>query len=246
MNKAIKLSFVAAAIAVISACGNAEQKSAPVALETDQQKQSYALGASMGKYLKTTLERNEEMGIQLEQPYILSGIEDALGAQLQLDDNQIDEVMRALESKMRELAQKKADADAKVAKQAGVDFLAENAKREGVIVTESGLQYEVITAADGEKPRAVDTVEVHYHGTLVDGTVFDSSVERDKKISFPLNGVIPGWTEGLQHMAVGSKYKFYIPSNLGYGARPAGKIPPHSTLIFEVELFGIERADTAN
>ena len=123
----------------------------------------------------------------------------------------------------------------------GEQFLAENALKEGVITTESGLQYEVITMGRGKKPAATDKVKVHYHGTLINGTVFDSSVERGEPIVFGLNQVIAGWTEGLQLMPVGSKFKFYIPQDLGYGAQNAGTIPPYSTLIFEVELLGIEK-----
>jgi FKBP-type peptidyl-prolyl cis-trans isomerase FklB len=126
-------------------------------------------------------------------------------------------------------------------KEDGEKFLAENALKEGVKVTESGLQYEVLKMARGKKPAATDRVKVHYHGTLIDGTVFDSSVERGQPTSFGLNQVIKGWTEGLQLMPVGSKFRFYIPQELGYGAQQAGSIPPYSTLIFEVELLGIEK-----
>ena len=127
------------------------------------------------------------------------------------------------------------------AKAAGEQFLAENAKREGVKTTASGLQYEVLEATIGQKPKATDTVRVHYEGTLIDGTVFDSSYKRGESISFPLNGVIKGWTEGLQLMPVGSKYKLFIPYNLGYGERGAGaSIPPYATLIFTVELLEIK------
>ena len=126
------------------------------------------------------------------------------------------------------------------AKEEGDKFLAENALREGVVTTPSGLQYEIIKKGRGTKtPTATDVVKVHYHGTLIDGTVFDSSVGNEP-ISFGLTQVIPGWTEGLQLMTVGSKYKFYIPQHLGYGSQQAGSIPPYSTLIFEVELLGIE------
>ena len=126
-------------------------------------------------------------------------------------------------------------------KEEGEKFLAENAKREGVKTTASGLQYEVLEATLGQKPKATDSVKVHYEGTLIDGTVFDSSYKRGKPISFPLNGVIKGWTEGLQLMAVGSKYKFFIPYQLAYGERGAGaSIPPYAALIFTVELLGIE------
>ena len=127
------------------------------------------------------------------------------------------------------------------AKEEGEKFLAENAKREGVKTTASGLQYEVLEATIGQKPKATDTVRVHYEGTLIDGTVFDSSYKRGESISFPLNGVIKGWTEGLQLMSVGSKYKFFIPYQLAYGERGAGgSIPPYAALIFTVELLGIE------
>ena len=129
----------------------------------------------------------------------------------------------------------------KKAKAEGEAFLAQNAKREGVKTTASGLQYEVIEATLGQKPKATDTVRVHYEGTLIDGTVFDSSYKRGESISFPLNGVIKGWTEGLQLMSVGSKYKFFIPYQLAYGERGAGaSIPPYAALIFTVELLGIE------
>jgi FKBP-type peptidyl-prolyl cis-trans isomerase FklB len=123
---------------------------------------------------------------------------------------------------------------------AGQDFLAENKQKPGVTETASGLQYEVITAGDGPKPKASNTVTCHYHGTLINGTIFDSSVQRGRPASFPLNQVISGWTEGLQLMAQGSKWRFFIPPHLGYGNRQVGPtIGPNSTLIFEVELIDI-------
>ena len=126
-------------------------------------------------------------------------------------------------------------------KEDGEKFLEENKTKEGILCTESGLQYEVIKMGRGKKPTATDRVKVHYHGTLIDGTVFDSSVERGEPIVFGLNQVIKGWTEGVQLMPVGSKFRFYIPQELGYGSQSAGSIPPYSTLIFEVELLGIEK-----
>ena len=123
----------------------------------------------------------------------------------------------------------------------GLDFLEANKSKKGVVTTESGLQYTIMKDAEGAKPVATDKVMVHYHGTLLDGTVFDSSVDRGEPIDFPLNGVIPGWTEGVQLMPVGSKYKFFIPSELAYGANPraGGPIGPNMVLIFEVELIEI-------
>ena len=126
-------------------------------------------------------------------------------------------------------------------KEQGEKFLEENKLKEGVTVTESGLQYEVLKMGKGKRPVATDKVKVHYHGTLIDSTVFDSSVDRGEPIVFGLNQVIAGWTEGVQLMPVGSKFRFYIPQELGYGSRAAGSIPPYSTLIFEVELLGIEK-----
>lgn len=137
--------------------------------------------------------------------------------------------------------QKKEEEQSRALRAEGEKYLAENAKKEGVKVTESGLQYEILTAALGQKPKATDTVTCHYEGRLTDGTVFDSSYRRGEPASFPLQGVIAGWTEGLQLMAVGSKFRFTIPYQLGYGARGAGgSIPPYATLVFDVELLGIQ------
>ena len=124
----------------------------------------------------------------------------------------------------------------------GEAFLAQNAKKEGVITTASGLQYKVLKSGTGESPKRTDTVKVHNHGTLIDGTVFDSSVQRGQPISFPVNGVIPGWVEALQLMKVGDKWQLFIPARLAYGDQsPGAGIPPNSVLIFEVELLGIEK-----
>lgn len=123
----------------------------------------------------------------------------------------------------------------------GIEFLEKNKLRPGVVALESGLQYEIMVAGDGQKPRATDTVTCHYHGSLINGTVFDSSVQRGQSASFPLNRVISGWTEALQLMPVGSKWKLFLPPNLAYGEQQAGShIGPNSTLIFEVELLGIK------
>ena len=125
---------------------------------------------------------------------------------------------------------------------AGATFLAENAKKEGVKTTASGLQYKVIKSGMGESPKLTDAVKVHYHGTLIDGTVFDSSVQRGQPITFPVGGVIPGWVEALQLMKVGDKWQLFIPAKLAYGDQsPSPVIPPNSVLIFEVELLGIEK-----
>ena len=163
-----------------------------------------------------------------------------------LKDTSSFDVMSA-QNIFRELTMSLEDAEAdRVAQESlqnledGRVFLEENAKKEGVVSLESGLQYEVITMGDGVKPNDSSTVSVFYEGTLIDGTIFDSSYESGDTISFPLNGVIPGWTEGLQLMPVGSTFKFYIPADLAYGSRPTGPIPANSTLIFKVELIDVE------
>ncbi|MCF0236806.1 MAG: FKBP-type peptidyl-prolyl cis-trans isomerase, partial [Bacteroidaceae bacterium] len=144
------------------------------------------------------------------------------------------------QSMVQNFMQEQQEAMGRQAREAGEQFLAENAKREGVQTTASGLQYEVLTAAIGQKPTATDRVRCHYEGRLIDGTVFDSSYQRGEPATFPLNGVIAGWTEGLQLMAIGAKYRFFIPFNLAYGAQGAGgAIPPYAALVFDVELLGI-------
>lgn len=192
-------------------------------------KVSYALGLSMGQNLMGS-------GVEsLNYQDLAKGIEDVLTHQQPQISYQ--EAQQVLGQYFQEL-------ETKVAGQAKADgekFLQENAKREGVKTTASGLQYEVLEPSLGQKPKATDTVRVHYEGTLIDGTVFDSSYRRGESITFPLNGVIRGWTEGLQLMSIGSKYKFFIPYQLAYGERGAGaSIPPYAALIFTVELLGIE------
>lgn len=190
---------------------------------------SYAIGLSMGQNLMGS-------GVtSLEYADLAVGIKDVLEKnQPQISYQEAQQVLGKFFS---ELEQKIAGE----AKAAGEAFLAENAKREGVKVTKSGLQYEVLEATIGQKPKATDKVRVHYEGTLIDGTVFDSSYKRGESITFGLNQVIKGWTEGLQLMSIGSKYKLYLPYQLAYGERGAGaNIPPYAALIFTVELLGIE------
>lgn len=190
---------------------------------------SYAIGLSMGQNLMGS-------GVtKMEYTDLAEGIKDVL------EKNQpkisYQEAQMVLGKFFQELEEKVAGE----AKAAGEQFLEENKKRPEVKVTASGLQYEVLEATLGQKPKATDKVKVHYEGTLIDGTVFDSSYQRGEPIVFGLNQVIAGWTEGLQLMSIGSKYKLYIPYNLGYGAQGAGaSIPPYAALIFTVELLGIE------
>jgi FKBP-type peptidyl-prolyl cis-trans isomerase len=193
------------------------------------------------------------MEIDANTEMLQRGIVDGLsGADPVLSEDQIRETMMKFRTEMMEKQkeliakqQKERAAQGEENLEAGEKFLAENAKKEGVNVTDSGLQYMVIEETDGEKPKADDIVEVNYRGTLLDGTEFDSSYARGQSATFPLSGVIKGWTEGLQLMPVGSKFKFFIPPDLAYGERGAGAdIGPNATLIFEVELLGVEHPET--
>lgn len=193
------------------------------------EKISYALGLSMGQNLLGS-------GVKdLNFEEYAKGVKDAMT----FNEPQISyqEAQQILNKYFTELEAEMTKAE----RERGQKFLEENAKRAGVKTTASGLQYEVLEATLGQKPKATDRVKVHYEGTLIDGTVFDSSYRRGEPITFGLNQVIRGWTEGLQLMSIGSKYKLYIPYQLGYGERGAGaQIPPYATLIFTVELLGIE------
>jgi len=203
-------------------------------LESFEGRSSYAVGVDIGNNLERT-------GVELDLDGVLRGISDVLeGRDAQLTDTEIREVLQELGTRMQTAqAQQFEEATTKNAEE-GAAYLAENGQRDGVVTTASGLQYEVLTQGDGPRPSATDQVSVHYRGTLIDGTEFDSSYENDQPVTFPVNRVIPGWTEALQLMPVGSKYRIVIPSNLAYAERGSGPaIGPNATLIFEVELLGI-------
>lgn len=200
-------------------------------LDSIEAKASYAIGLQIGQQLK-------DSGLKdLDINSIKQGLEDVLTEkQPILPLNKLHDALRQIHE--RAMAEKKKEAEK--AAQAGVDFLKENLTKEGVKSTESGLQYSILKEGDGKIPAATDTVRVHYTGKLIDGTVFDSSVERGQPAEFPVNGVIRGWVEALQLMPVGSKWRLYIPQELAYGSQGAGaSIPPFSTLIFDVELLAI-------
>jgi FKBP-type peptidyl-prolyl cis-trans isomerase FklB len=203
-----------------------------MSFDTIEQRVSYGVGRQLGDQLRNN--PFKEFDITAVQ----AGIADALAdATSQVSDEDLNEAFGVVSKKLQELEQ----AAAKEASAEGEKFLADNAKREEVTVTESGLQYEVITTGEGEKPAAESTVSVHYHGTFANGDVFDSSVERGQPAEFPVNGVIAGWTEALQLMTEGSKWKLTIPYDLAYGERGSqGAIPPYATLVFDVELLSIK------
>ena len=218
--------FLSSLILFIACKTEKTNKTANLITELDSV--SYSLGVNIGENIKTQFEN-----INLDN--FEAGIKDVLekDVEAKISDNQAQAIIQSYFSKKQ---QKQSESVI----EEGINFLRENGKREGVTTLASGLQYEVINDGTGLKPTIEDNVTTHYHGTLIDGTVFDSSVDRGEHASFPVGGVIKGWTEALQLMAVGSKWKLYVPYDLAYGERGAGpQIGPYSTLIFEVELISI-------
>ena len=205
-----------------------------IELNTDEQKLGYIIGMDIGKSL-----REQEKDVDLDS--LLDAIRSTFkGEELALTDEEAATIRKEYVEKRQAQQQAKTAAAGQGNLVEGQKFLAENKLKEGVQTTASGLQYKVMTMGDGAKPAAEDTVKVHYRGTLLDGTEFDSSYARNEPISFALNRVIAGWTEGVQLMPVGSKFIFYIGPELAYGEGGGGPIPPNSTLVFEVELLNIE------
>jgi len=207
----------------------------PKALSTQKEKISYGIGVNIGKSLQ-----NDNLDVDVD--ILARGIRDVFsGGKLQLTD---EEHRAAMTAAQREVMEKQKEAATKAGeknKKEGEAFLAGNKKKEGVVTLPSGLQYKVLKAGDGKSPAATDKVETNYRGTLIDGTEFDSTYKRGQTATFPVNGVIPGWTEALQKMKVGDKWQLFVPSELAYGERGAGReIGPNATLIFEVELISIK------
>ncbi|GGJ00580.1 FKBP-type peptidyl-prolyl cis-trans isomerase [Halopseudomonas pertucinogena] len=199
-------------------------------IQTDEQRVSYGIGRQMGDQLLSS--NIPDLTVEL----VLAGLRDAYTQQpSQVDENDMQAAFQTLQAKMQALAEESARAAGK----AGIEFLERNGARDGVVTLASGLQYEVISEGDGATPTASSTVRTHYEGTLISGEVFDSSYKRGQPAEFPVGGVIAGWTEALQLMKEGAKWRLYIPSNLAYGERAAGSIPPHSTLIFDIELIKV-------
>ncbi len=199
--------------------------------ESIEQRVSYGVGRQLGDQLRNNPFKDFDVTA------VQAGLADAIAnAASQVDDEKLNEAFAIVSKKLQEQEQEAA----KELAAEGEAFLVENAKRDEVTVTESGLQYEVIATGEGEMPTAQSTVRTHYHGTFINGDVFDSSVDRNQPAEFPVGGVIAGWTEALQMMKEGSKWRLYVPYNLAYGERGSqGAIPPYSTLIFDVELLAI-------
>lgn len=231
------------ALLTIACQGQAGEK---VVLDTDQAKESYSIGYSIGEDFK-------QQGIEIDSRVLAKGMADAIaGGDAMLSEEERMKIFAALQQRMMEkqqalVAEQQKEMAAKGEQNLtdGKTFLEANAKKDGVKTLDSGLQYQVLEKGKGAPPIKTDNVSVHYHGTLIDGTVFDSSVERGEPATFPVGGVIPGWVEALQLMPPGSKWKLFIPSELAYGERGAGPvIGPNSVLVFEVELLAINEAAT--
>ena len=242
--KKYALPLALAGVVALQACNQqssstddtAAAPAAPAAaqLETTEQRLSYGIAYTLGQRMSVD-------NVPMDVDAFSAGLRDALeGAEPRLSQEEIGAEMQAYQEKAAAEQQVAQAALAEANEAAALAFLAENAAREGVVVTDSGLQYEIVEAGDGPIPGPEDTVEVHYRGTLVDGTEFDSSYTRGETVTFGVGQVIPGWTEALQLMPVGSKWKLVIPSELGYGAGGAGQvIGPNAVLVFDVELIGI-------
>jgi len=230
----LKLIPTLAAAILLTCSVNAQTK---MEFKDLNQKASYAIGADIASNIK-------RQGMDLDPKAIAAGITDTFAGKTQLTDAEMKEVLAEFRTQMMAQMETKQKAAGEKNLKDGEAYLAANAKKEGVKATKTGLQYKVIKEGKGKTPKATDSVKVHYHGTLIDGSVFDSSVERGEPISFPVGGVIAGWTEALQLMKEGDKWQLVIPSKLAYGEQgPGGKIGPNSTLIFDVELLAVEAAN---
>ncbi len=205
-------------------------------LKNEKDKVSYSIGLNIGNNFKS-------QSVDINTDVLLKGIKDALsGSKPSMTDKEIQETMTAFQKEMTAKQAERAKVLGEKNKKEGEAFLAANKKKEGIKTTSSGLQYKVIKAGNGAKPKTTDSVTVNYRGTLIDGTEFDSSYKRGEAANFPLNGIIPGWVEALQMMPVGSKWQLFLPSSLAYGERGSGReIGPNAALIFEVELIAINK-----
>lgn len=235
--------FLAGAFLFWGCSSNSDSSSTDVTLESQIDSVSYSQGFQVGNFLK------QQNMTDINTDKLVAGINTALNnEEPQLTGTEMQQVVRAYQRVAQKEAQKERLQEAKENAEQGKKFLAENKNKEGVQVTDSGLQYRVMQEGSGATPDTTDTVRVHYKGTLIDGTVFDSSYERGQPAQFPVNRVIPGWTEGLHLMQEGAKYKFWIPSDLAYGQNPrqGSPIGPNETLIFEVELLEVNPSGSSN
>lgn len=231
----MKKTLIALSVAgALSACSAGSQNVSEPSLDSNEEKVSYGMGIVLGERMK-----NDLPDLQMDQ--FIEGFRHGHGGEesTRLSRDEIQAAMTAYQEEMQEKQNQEMEQASQDNREKGEEFLAENGEREGVTTTDSGLQYEVLEEGDGEKPGPTDQVRVHYTGELLSGEVFDSSRERGEPVTFGLDQVIPGWTEGLQLMSKGSRYKLYIPSDLAYGPGGNMAIGPHETLVFDVELLEV-------
>lgn len=234
----LRLFSVVFLLAFVVGCAVEEAKVAPeLKLDTAKSRFSYTIGANIGQDFKT-----QQMDVDAD--VLLIGLKDSLaGKELRLTEEEMVNEIQTFQQEMQSKIVAKMEAATAKNKAEGAAFLAENAKLEGVVVTESGLQYKVLESGKGDSPGPADVATVHYRGTLIDGTQFDSSYDRGQPATFPVGGVIAGWTEALQMMMPGANWQLFIPAELAYGERGAGQdIGPNATLLFDVELISVEKA----
>jgi FKBP-type peptidyl-prolyl cis-trans isomerase len=230
-------------LAALPLFGQDKSPESKTELKTDIDKVSYSIGLQVGFNFVRQNEALKKQNVQINIDAMMAGVKDAIAGKPELNTDQVRQILAAFEKDMTQKVQVMAQKNTSD----GEKFLADNKKKDGVKTTSSGLQYKVMTEGKGPQPKATDAVTVNYRGTLIDGTEFDSSYKRGQPATFPVNGVIKGWTEGLQLMKVGSKYQLFVPPSLAYGERQMGPdIGPNSTLIFEVELVGIQPTGSAS
>ena len=252
LKKSVMASCVAALVCTLTACdhkvsisnngvvanGSNATVSALTKDSTFEQKAAYAIGASLGEYVANLKQGQEQFIGELPTELVINGFSDGIKGQSSLKRNEIETILKDLDKKIQEKLEAEAKKAASDNLNAGKEFLKENAKKEGVVTTASGLQYKVITQGEGKAPKKGDTISVTYRGSTIDGAVFD---EQKKPVEFPLDNMIPGWVEGIQLMKVGSEFELYIPSELGYGESAVGQlIKPNSVLIFNVKLVDVK------
>lgn len=256
-NKTAIASIVALSVLSMSGCDHAYKLDYPVETKDGasaaavkvkfdnksvfEEKAAYAIGASLGEYVAQMQKQQKQLIGELPESYIISGFNDGVKGKSALGREEVETILKDLDKQIQEKIEVETKKAAEDNKKNGEAFLKDNAKKEGVITTESGLQYRVIKKGDGVKPKAGDIISVTYKGKTIDGNVFD---EQDKPVEFPLDNMIPGWVEGLPLMNVGSEFEFYIPAKLAYGENGAGQfIKPNSVLIFEVKLVDVKKPE---
>lgn len=241
------LTFAAETAAEAAPAANAAPATASnPAFKNDDQKSAYALGASLGRYMENSLKEQEKLGIKLDKAQLIAGVQDAFADKSKLSDQEIEQTLQAFETRVKTAAQQKMEKDASENEAKGKAYRDTFAKEKGVKTSKSGLLYKVEKAGTGETPKDSDTVVVNYKGTLIDGKEFDNSYTRGEPLSFRLDGVIPGWTEGLKNIKKGGKIQLVIPPDLAYGKTGVPGIPANSTLVFDVELLDIKPAPKAD